>query len=240
MTQIVFTNTFGVPEQYAPRPASQFIPEWYKDTESYLSNEKKPSGQGMTTGTIKRCMPVFDAINSGYLLITHTDIWVSQKDEINQITNKPTGKKVAWFEWPSFEPIQFHPPEQAPLHPKATGSPVPKWINPWSIKTPPGYSTLFVAPFHRENIFNAMPGIVDTDTYTAPVNIIFVLSDPTFEGLVPAGTPIVQVIPFKRESWEMVIGDANDFQQQQGVTTKLRTKFFDSYKTQYRQVKEYR
>jgi hypothetical protein len=240
MTQIVFTNTFGVPEKYAPKPASQLIPEWYKNTESYIGDEKKPGGQGDTTGTIKRCMPVFDAINSGYLLITHTDIWVTQQDEIDSNTGSPTGKKIPWFEWPSFDPIQFHPPEQAPLHPKATGNPVPKWINPWSIKTPPGYSTLFVAPFHRNNMFNAMPGVVDTDTYTAPVNIIFTLSDPNFEGLVPAGTPIVQVIPFQRESWEMVIGNANDFQQQQNVTVKLRTKFFDSYKTQYRQVKEYR
>jgi hypothetical protein len=240
MAQILFTNTANVPEIYYPQPASKLIPEWYKKTESYIGEEKKPTPEGSTSGTIKRCMPVFDAINSGYLLVTYTDIWVTQQKEINAETNEPTGYVRAIYTWPSYEPIKFHPPQQAVLHPGATGEPVPKWMNPWAIKTPPGYSTMFLAPLHRNNVFNALPGVVDTDTYTAPVNIIFVLSDPKFEGLIPAGTPIVQVVPFKREEWVMEMGNEKDFITQSNVTTKLRTRFFDSYKSQFRQVKEYK
>ena len=235
MTNIVFTNVLDAPDIYAPQPASRLIPDWYKDTESYMG-DKKPDGSGMMNGTIKRCMPVFDALNSVYFLVTHTDLWITQ---VAQDPANPD-KKSSWFEWPSFEPINFHPAEQAPLHPGATGTPVPKWLNPWGIKTPPGYSTLFIPPVHRANVFTALPGVVDTDTYTAPVNIIFVLTDPTFEGLVPAGTPIVQIIPFKREVWEMSIGANEDLMEQNKVTTQLRTKFFDSYKTQFRQTKEYK
>ena len=115
--KIVFTDTCGVPEEYAPKPAFQLTPEWYKNTQSYENDVKKPTGQGTTNGTIKRCMPVFDALNSGYILVTHTDIWVTQKDILDPITNKPTGKKESWYEWPSLDPLRFHPPEQALLHP---------------------------------------------------------------------------------------------------------------------------
>jgi hypothetical protein len=237
MPNIIFTNTGQVPDEFAPKPATAFVPAWYKNLESYMGGEKKPTGEGQTTGTIKRCMPVFDAITHGYIITTYVDIFVSQKEHLNA-----NGELVStpWYEWPSFSPIQFHSVEQAPNHPTYNGASYPKFINPWGIKTPPGYSTMFMAPVHRENVFTIMPGVVDTDTYTAPVNFPGVLTDIKFEGLIPAGTPIAQVIPFQRESWTMESGGQDAFVEQQKVTFKLRTRFFDSYKNQYRQVKEYK
>jgi hypothetical protein len=230
MTQIVFTDTAGVPDEYSPKPSTASIPEWYKEMPSYMGGEKKPTGEGSTSGTIKRCMPVFDAIVGGYILYTYTDVWVSQKDG------------MPWYEWPSFGPIQWHPVEQAPDHPNRNGhqATYPKWINPWAIQTPPGYSTLFVQPMHRESVFTILPGVVDTDQYNAPVNFPFVLNNVNYEGLIPAGTPMAQVIPFKRESWEMSIGTQEDFDKQNKTTIRLRTRFFDSYKSQFRQPKEYK
>jgi hypothetical protein len=114
-------------------------------------------------------------------------------------------------------------------------------MNPWAIKTPPGYSVLFIQPMHRESVFTILPGVVDTDQYSAAVNFPFVLNEPTkFTGLIPAGTPMAQVIPFKRDSWEMQLGTQEDIQEQVLVVNRLRTKFFDAYKTQYRQLKEYK
>ena len=220
----------GVPEEFNPKPATASVPEWYKELPSYMGGEKKPTGDGATTGTIKRCMPVFDALISGYVLYTYTDVWVSQKD------GQP------WYEWPSFGPIQWHPVEQAPTHPNLNGhqATYPIWINPWSIQTPPGYSSLFVQPFHRESVFTILPGIVDTDQYNAAVNFPFVLNNVKYEGLIPAGTPMAQVIPFKRESWEMSLGTQEDLESQNKTTIRLRTRFFDSYKSQFRQPKEYK
>jgi hypothetical protein len=237
MKDIIFTNFLEVDEVYFPIPASKVIPDWYKETDSYMGLKKQPDGQGSTSATIKRCMPVFDAINSGYILVTHTDIWVSQKEE--EISDGSVEKNTL-YEWPSMNPIEFHPKNQAPLYPKQVGRFIPKWMNPWGIKTPPGYSTLFISPIHRNNPFVAFEAIVDTDKYTAPVNIVFTLSDPEFEGLVPAGTPIVQVIPFKRENWKMSIGTKKDMKDIDLVVKKLRSKFFDSYKNQFRQNKEYK
>lgn len=233
LNNIVFTNTMEILDDFVPKPAFQIVPDWYKNTESYSQDNKVPSGFGTTAATIKRCMPVFDALNSGYILVTSTDMWVSHREGED-------GKQIPWYEWSSSPGLEFHPTEQALFHPAATGSYIPKWMNPWAIKTPPGYSTLFVAPFHRESPFNALPGVVDTDKYTAPVNIVFVLSNPNFEGLIPAGTPIVQVIPFKREIWKMKFGKEKDLLEQRKVAIRLKIRFFDAYKNMFRQSKEYR
>ena len=232
--EIIFTNVFPVFEAEEPQPASNFIPDWYKKTESYLSGKKIPNGSGSTTATIKRCMPVFDAITSGYIITLPADVYVSQKEN-------EEGLKFPYFEWSSGGLVEFHPAEQAPIHPdRNSHTSYPKWINPWAIKTPKGYSTLFVQPLHRESVFTIMPGVVDTDIYYAPVNFPFVLNDISFEGLIPKGTPIAQIIPFKRESWQKTIGSIEDFQNQQKITSKLQTMFFDRYKTMFRQNKEYR
>jgi hypothetical protein len=225
--KITFTNTTGA-ELEQPKPALKVIPEWYKNTVSYMNNEKKPTGDGTTGPTIKRCIPVFDALTAGYIIKTPADVYVSVKDG------------GQWFEWSDFGLITFHPIEQAPEHPAKNGFPYPKWMNPWAISTPKGYSTLFVQPFHRESVFTILPGIVDTDTYTAPVNFPFTINDLAFEGLIPKGTPIAQVIPFKRESWAMELGTKKDLLNQEKVLKKLQSKFFDKYKSMYWSKKEYK
>ena len=173
-------------------------------------------------------MPVFDAITAGYIIESPADVFVSIKD----------GDQ--WFEWSDFGLISFHPVTQAPNHPDKKPFSYPKWNNPWSITTPKGYSTLFVQPFHRESVFTILPGIVDTDQYTPPVNFPFVINDPTFEGLIPKGTPIAQVIPIKRDSWNMQLGKQKDLESQSRVTKKLQSKFFDRYKSMFWTRKEYR
>jgi hypothetical protein len=235
MTVIKFTDTIGIPKEYYPVPASKIIPNWYKDLESYSGGQKRPDGNAGTTATAKRCMPIFDAITGGYIISTHTDLWVSQKEN-------DYGKLQPYYEWSYFGAIDFHPKGQLPNHPDGVGheDSYPKWINAWAIKTPPGYSTLFLSPLHRETPIIVLPGIVDTDVYTAPVNFPFVLRDPKMDGLIPAGTPIMQVIPIKRDEWEMEIGTQEDVIEQEKITAKLRSRFFDSYKNQYRQKKEYK
>jgi hypothetical protein len=232
---IKFTNVLEVPEEFTPIPASKTLPDWYKNLDSYFFGEKKPVGDGAVPTTAKRCMPLFDSMASGYIISTHTDFWVSQRPD-------ETGNPHPYYEWPSFEVLGFHKKEQLPEHPDGEGHRItyPKWHNAWGIETPPGYSCLFIPPLHRETPIVALPGVVDTDTYTAPVNFPFVLKDPKMEGLIPAGTPIIQVIPFKREAWQMELGTGKDLENAKKVSSKLRIKFFDSYKTQFRQPKEYR
>jgi hypothetical protein len=225
---ITFTNISGFDGLEQPQPASKFIPDWYKNMESYMGGEKKPNGEGRTRATIKRCMPVFDAINAGYIITSPADVYVRIKD----------GQQ--FFEWSSLGLIAFHPIEQAPTHPARNEYAYPKWINHWAIRTPKGYSTMFVQPMHRESIFTILPGIVDTDEYYAPVNFPMVINDPKFEGFIPKGTPIAQVIPFKREEWTMQFGGEKEVKEQSEKAIQLDTKFFDRYKTMFRKNKEYK
>lgn len=225
---IIFTNTTDYDNLEKPVLASTMIPDWYKKTSSYVDDKKIPDGDGNTTGTIKKCMPVFDAISAGYLILSPADIYVSIIDGVQR------------FQWANFSLIGFHPIQQAELHPLKKPHAYPKWINPWSIRTPEGYSTLFVHPMHRDLPFTIMPGVVDTDTYFAPVNFPMVINDPNFEGYIPQGTPIAQVIPFKRDNWEIQYGTKEDLEAQKQVSIQLQTKFFDRYKNMFRSIKEYK
>jgi len=231
ITKIIFIDTIGLPKEVYPIPASKEIPDWLKKTESYIGGEKKPNGDAVTTATIKKCMPVFDAITAGYIIPLPADVYVSKK-----IVD---GEETQWFEWANYNLIEFHPFRQASLHPAGNSYPFPKFANPWGVKTPRGYSSLFVQPFHRDAPFTIFPGIVDTDTYTTPVNFPMTINDLTFEGLIAKGTPMVQVIPFKRDSWEISFGKEKELQDQREQKLMLKSKFFDKYKNMFWVKKDY-
>ncbi len=96
--KIIFTDTTGImPVEVHPYPCAKDLPDWYKKTESYVNGLKKPDGLGGTTASIKKCVPVFDAITAGYLIPLPADVYVSLQ-EIE-------GEKKQWFEWASFELI---------------------------------------------------------------------------------------------------------------------------------------
>jgi hypothetical protein len=222
--KITFTNTLDY-DLEQPKSASKWVPEWYSTMESYKNNKKIANSFGTGLGTIKKCMPVFDAITAGYIIVTPVDLYIG-----------PDGT----MSWPSANFITFHEEWQAPDHPLYNGRLYPKFNNPWIIKTPKGYSSLFVQPFHRKSIFTIMPGIVDTDTYFGLINFPFVLNDLSFTGIVPKGTPIVQVIPFKRENWESKAGTEKDKEQSMQQQKEARSTFYDYYKRMWHRKKQYK
>jgi len=213
---------------YAPEPAVKNIPEWFKKTSNRIG-EKTPE----STPTIKKCIPVFDALTLGYYIVTSGDVYVKQTENGPEYTQAPSC---------AYQVItsNSHPLMQASKHPDSHGLQVfPKWINSWAIKTPKNYSTLFVPPMHNPNpYFEAFPGCVDTDTYFAPVNFPFQLKDPKFEGLIPAGTPIVQIIPFKRDGWKMASN--SNVEPVNKITSKLNSQMFDRYKRLFWTRKEFK
>jgi len=219
-TIITFTNLHEYPELSAPQPASKVIPTWYKETTNWYPESKNQTPESYPT--IKKCMPVFDSMTAGYILNTPADVFVS--DKLGEPYYETSVPKI----------IEHHPLKQGHKHPNQNSFSFPKWINGWGIKTPKGYSCLFLPPMHNSNIwFECLPGIVDTDTYTAGVNFPFVLKNPSFQGLIPAGTPMIQVIPFKRDEWKFVRGQSNDLEEAKNVNTELSVRFFNRYKNLY-------
>jgi hypothetical protein len=186
-----------------PTPSKKFIPEWYKNLQYKINKDylwRTPKGQ--TNLTVKSCIPVFDAITAGYMITTPADIYVS-KDP-----------RYAKFMWEvSWDLVTGHHSSQLGdmVIPEGYEENPFKWEVEWSIETPRGYSLLFTHPFYRFDLpFITLTGITDNDDHKMPINLPFLLKN-DFEGLIPKGTPIAQVIPIKREVWVSDIKEHNEY-----------------------------
>lgn len=229
---IIFTNTINFEGIEKPKPASNFVPEWYKQTNSYLKKEKNQLNSEIPEGTIKKCIPVFDAITAGYIITLPADVIVDQKIDEN-------GIKTPFYSWSGFNLITFHPVEQAELYPIDNKNSYPKFMNPWGITTPKGWSILIVNPLHRDLPFTILTGLVDTDTYNNPINFPFVLKDKDWEGLIPKGTPIAQIIPIKRQPWKLKFGNIKNLKKIEEDFLKLSSMFSNKYKKMFWSRKDY-
>ncbi len=238
MPTIKFTDITGVvPDDYYPKPSKAHIPEWLKRLAPYSDPAKKDQ-------TAKRCIPMLDAVMFGYTIFLTEDIRVERDEKKlpegwGGKVSKAIAQSSPLFRWSSGLGVEFHSPDQVKTHTRSTSS-IPKWMNPWSIQTPRGYSCLFVSPLNNDGLhFTPFAGVVDTDTYLPVVNFPFLLTDPRFEGTVEAGTPIVQVIPFKRESWKMETA-AGDNEAIIRAQRRLKSKFKNGYRRLFHQPKDFR
>ena len=107
-----------------------------------------------------------------------------------------------------------------------------KLNSPWNIQTPKGWSCYFKNPANSfENDIIFFEGSVDTDEYNSPINFPFIWSgEEEGEFLIEAGTPLIHVIPFKRETLDLeVIQQTTDFITE--INGLMDTKLYDRYKT---------
>lgn len=231
--KITFTLDFGsewIPKEYYPVAGVKAVPEWYKQMETSYAQKKTEPLEIRETQTIKRCMPVLDAITAGYILKLHTDLYITNKDNVLE------------FKWANDtqDTVTFHAGYQL-VNYRDLDLPngAPKLRNPWGIKTPKGYSCLFIPPTHRPACgIRILEGYVDTDSYTNAVQFPF-LVDEGFEGTIPAGTPIAQVIPFKRDNFRMEFGDDADRVENNKVNMLLRSTWINGYRHKFRASKNY-
>lgn len=217
-----------------PVPANTLLPEWYKRQKSNLEAEvdlDNPSGN--PSRTVKACMPVFDSISAGYFALLPADV-IFKKSEY--------GIPQAQWSTDNYTIIDVHPKEQFgefDVPKEFVGEQAYKFNNPWTIKTPPGYSTLFMQPAMREDLpFYVIPAIVDTDRHPVSVNFPFLLKK-DFTGIIEMNTPVVQMIPFKRDSWNsevIVLTDNSPEREWQ----RAKRKIMNRYKTFYREPKVWR
>jgi hypothetical protein len=214
-----------------PVPASKLLPKWWKDMPHYghpfTSLELAP----MPSVTVKRCLSAADAISSGYIVTLWSDIQVKY-DPVN-------GTEVKWISdypvfgmWSSTQVSDYELTE-------GFGDTVFKYLHGWGIKTPPGYSSLFIHPIGYQNLpFRAIPGIVDTDKLDTDINVPVIFKK-GFEGIIEKGTPIFQIIPFKRDNWvssHEVQGPKEFYLNAE----KLKTKIVSSYARYLRSPKSYK
>lgn len=171
-----------------PKPASLFIPNWYRQTPPVTQNVL----------TAKRCVPIIDALSAGYIIPLPVDV------EWNE-----DSKGQKWQTNSKIEVLSEHHQSQTELFEISSNfdSQPHKWINNWHITTPKGYSTLFIHPVNRSDLpFYSFTGLVDTDKHPLIINFPFII-EKGFVGKIPAGTPMIQAIPIKRDDWNMSIKD---------------------------------
>ena len=211
-----------------PEPVKAHIPDWYKKLE-----------HNMKRLTIKGCMPVLDTLTAGYVLKMPQDLFIEFNiDKFHPETgevmvDKKTGENIKDFKFRyglcegdsmlaaktmnlnggNAQVHYQHQLEGSSFLKKNKNFAVLKILNPWVIKTPPGYSCLFVPLLNNaDDRFEIISGIVDTDKWNLEVNFPFVINGDKYETLtttIKRGTPYVQVIPFKRDDWEMKFGTTN-------------------------------
>lgn len=214
-----------------PYPAVRNLPEWFIKTDRYVDGIQDIDEYGDPNSTVKKCMPMVDLIGAGYHIPLPSDTWLDNFGEKDL--------KFRWS-WTDYQLIIMQKREQHTTYPTPFGyyESIFKWVNPWIIKTPPGWSCLFTHPSHHEELpFRTLPAIVDTDKYPTFVNLPFYVRK-GFNGLIPKGTPIVQVIPFKRETFK------SEFSYDKGnklkkIWDKVHTIFFERYQKFFWTPKKY-
>lgn len=178
-----------------PKPAAKFFPEWYKNLEPYYPERDRNTGDKKFM-TAKKCLPLIDAMSLGFILPLGADCHVMTNHDNSQIRfNGLAG---------SFPIIEAHSKLQigGQSSIKKNNGDALKFLNYWIIKTAPGWSSLFIPPINNFNQpFTCLGGMVDTDRYIKEINFPAVWHAHNFDGMIYAGTPLVTVIPIKRNSF---------------------------------------
>jgi hypothetical protein len=208
----------------APYPAARALPDWLKQ----MAGGVQVPGMRGTMHTVKQCPPFLDAMMSGYILPLCGDVHFSMNESSGLTFDCPNGDTA----------IETHHAAQVAGSPWAQAM-VIKFMNPWVVVTPAGYSTLFVAPLNQEPIpFRILAGVVDTDTFYQPVNFPAVCEMARGSSCVlRRNTPLVQAIPFKRENWQSQIGHA-DAQRLEDFSRDI-SQSHHVYREQYHQKKSF-
>jgi hypothetical protein len=192
-----------------PRPvaARAVLPDWLRTMPASAFSEL----HDQKIRTVKQCPPFVDAMAHGFIIPLPCDITVRDGKFSWSWDLPPLATKAH-----PRSPLSFHVPAQVtgtPFHDPARA--VIKFNSFWTIELEPGYSLFATHPVNRADLpFRLLTGMVDSDRFS-DVGILFpaVWVDPGFNGLLPAGTPVAQCFPLKRELAELAFEPLSPEQQ---------------------------
>lgn len=220
-----------------PIPATKAIPDWYRNMPMHFDGNNKtqisknPNTPYDLNLTAKGCTPLLDSLSIGYMLCVSNDVQV-YKDN-NGIIN------IKWRN--TFDPVvSSHDSRQIDENLfENFENHTFKWLYEWHIETPPGYSCIYTHPLNRYDLpFRTFSGVVDTDKYPNAVHFPFKFEKFYDDFVIPAGTPVCQVIPFKRDEWRSEIIPYDEEKVKRGQSKLLRY-INKSYKRQFWSKKSY-
>lgn len=215
-----------------PQPAKSFLPEWYKNIPAHhTKNASFVESFGNNNSTVKQCMPFFDSWTFGYIMTTPCDIIVEKNFD---------GSNVKVSSNMMFDVVGDRG------MPGKHSMPVPEdyyqaeftWQTHWEAKTPEGYSSFYTHPINRPDLpFYTISGVMDTDKWYITGNHPFFIKK-GFEGIIPIGTPMMSIIPFKRDNWKSS-SRAMDPMEHDVLQSKVRRHASSGYKKEIWTRKEF-
>lgn len=182
--------------QSRPGPIIKELPDWYKDADRFalMPNGEPwigPDGGKMVTW--KACPALYDIMGTGYVYKTPCDIEFF-KSESGVVTARVLDPQYVDF-------IHHRSPLPQFEHPLGYQQSHFAWWADWAVELPKGYSAMYIHPVNRFDLpFLTTGGIVDNDKVNLPGTMPFFIHE-GWTGILPAGTPYAQIIPFKREDW---------------------------------------
>lgn len=191
-----------------PIPAKNVIPLWYRDGESFVNkkdNSLEIESEEDRTPGMKSCIPFLDAITSGYVLTTWTDIEITE-NHLGKISFQyiKKDKNGLWVkdttDWNMIGERQG-----------SLGHTIPKphefshnhmiWRSIWGMRLPRGWSMLATHPLNQYHLpFFSLSAIMDSDRWAPHGNMPFFIQK-GWTGIIEKGTPYIQLIPIKRSKW---------------------------------------
>ena len=189
-------------EDCIPKPAKDYIPEWWKETPT-IKTEK--TWNSSIAGNMKVCPSFSDYFTKGYIV----PMWVDSHlyyDSSTEDWKWATADER--FTWQNHFGDQYLDYVDHKFLNKDSFF-IFKIQLPWFIFTTKGYS-LYQLPtfFHFNEDFSVVPGVRDTDVYHE-MNIQLLIHSDKKEIFIPRGTPLAQYIPFKREKTKHSVREAN-------------------------------
>lgn len=177
-----------------PQPALTALPDWFRRLPPVTPGQQSVTDTGLT---VKRCMPFLDAMMAGWIIPLAATVKMEIADDGATVNTGWQFDRTL---------VSNHGAHQVAGNPHGARPPN-KFHNFWTIRTAPGWSCLFVPPLNRPHpAFECFAGLVDTDAYAAPIHFPFVATGEDGFHVIERGTPLVQVIPFRRESLTVEIG----------------------------------
>lgn len=136
---------------------------------------------------VRKCMPFLDSFLSGYIVQSSYDIEIKDGEIVSDNVGIRTNSSIQSLDGYSKKEYM--------------------WRFLYDIKIEAGYSLIVTHPFNRYDLpFITLTGVVDADDIMVHGGLTFFVKN-NFSGKIVSGTPIAQLIPIKRDDWEIVYNE---------------------------------
>tara|TARA_Y100000004_G_scaffold183898_1_gene232284 strand:+ start:9874 stop:10632 length:759 start_codon:yes stop_codon:yes gene_type:complete len=205
-------------EAHPPVKANKFIPEWFKSmkpgTELASFLEEFHGIFSDNAHGARKCPAIRDLMFEGFIIPLWGKMYMGHEydDEGNKIQTHygMTSSHALRYDFFGSHFEKQVGDMDVGLAKIGNAQRILKVESPYKIILPKGYNLMYIDPFyHFRKEIKVLPGLVEADKW-GYVTFPFSIEEPEF--VLPAGTPLIQAIPYKRntDKLDLVVRNATD------------------------------